>query len=82
MNPSDIEKQVREILAEELDVSIEKVVLAARLAEDLNMDSFAAIEMAFALEDKFSIKIPDVDIAKVKTVKDVVDYITGRCGKS
>jgi acyl carrier protein len=49
------------------------------LVEDMNMDSFRAIEMAFALEEKFNISIPDSDISTVKTVQDVISYIQTRC---
>ena len=38
-------------------------------------DSLDAVELNMALEDNFSIKIPDEDIAKMKTVADVVAYI-------
>ncbi|MEI6438386.1 MAG: acyl carrier protein [Candidatus Omnitrophota bacterium] len=80
MNAQDIEQQVKAILADKLDAAPEKITPDARLAEDLNMDSFAAIEMAFALEEKFYLKIPDSDIMAVKTVRDVVDYIQRRRG--
>ncbi len=75
MSYSEVEEQVKDVLAEKLNKGKDTIVPNAQLVEDLGMDSFGAIEMVFELEDKFHIKIPDTDIGKAKTVKDVVDYV-------
>ena len=74
-NYAHVEQTVREVLAKELKMDVANVKSEALLAEDLRMDSFAAIETAFALEEKFSIQIPNEALSSVKTVKDIVDYI-------
>ena len=75
MTPAEIEAKVKTIMAEKLDVNIANVKLESSLVNDLGMDSFGSIEMVFELEDAFGIKIPDADIVKAVTVKDIVDYI-------
>lgn len=78
MDYSVVEAQVKKIIAEKLNIDVSRIGLDSRLVDDLAMDSFGSIEMAFELEEKFNIKIPDADIAQVKTVKDIVDYVVAR----
>ena len=82
MTPSEIASKVKSILASKLDVSLAKLDMDSRLIEDLGMDSFGAIEMAFELEDVFSVKIPDADLQKALTVRDIVDYIVSRVSET
>jgi acyl carrier protein len=78
MDYSVVETQVKKIIAEKLNIDANRISLDSRLVDDLAMDSFGSIEMAFELEEKFNIKIPDADIAQVKIVKDIVDYVASR----
>lgn len=43
-------EKMREIIAETLNCDLEKVTMEARLAEDLEADSLAAVELSMALE--------------------------------
>ncbi len=67
--------QVKEIIVETLSCDAEQVVPEARLAEDLEADSLAAVELSMALEEAFGLKIEDEEVAKFKTVADIVAYI-------
>ena len=49
-----------------------------RLVEDLGLDSFGSVEIAFELEEKFDLKIPDAALYEAKTVKNIVDYIASQ----
>jgi len=71
-----VEVIVKDILADKLNVDKNKIASQSDLANDLGMDSFGAIEVVFELEDKFDIKIPEEDIRKVKTVGDIVTYVS------
>ena len=51
------------------------VTLEATLTEDLGADSLDAVELNMALEEAFGAEIPDEQLEKMKTVKDIVDYI-------
>ena len=75
MTYAEIETTVKEVLAKQLTMEIGKINLESRLVEDLGIDSFGSVEVAFELEEKFNIKIPDAALYEAKTVKNIVDYI-------
>jgi acyl carrier protein len=75
MDTLEIEKSVKEVLASYFKLNIDQIHLDSNLRDDLGMDSFGSIELAFALEEKFGINIPDDRITLIVTVKDVIDYI-------
>ena len=75
MDKKEIERKVREILADRLDTTIDKVLPSSRLIDDLGMDSMKAIEVMFELKDILLIDVADNDFMKVKTVADVVKLI-------
>ena len=70
----DFEK-VRDIIVETLSCDADKVTLEARLADDLEADSLAAVELSMALEEAFGVSISDEDLPTLKTVGDVVKYL-------
>ncbi len=75
MPKRNIEQRVREILSKKLDVKLEDIHANTRLAEDLGVDSFGAVELMFEIEEAFELKIPDSDIEHVRTVSDIVAYV-------
>ncbi len=52
------------------DVSPEKT-----FTDDLDIDSLSMVEIAVQAEDRFGVKIPDDELANLKTVADAVAYI-------
>ena len=77
----DFEK-VKEIIVETLSCDADKVTPDARLAEDLEADSLAAVELSMALEEEFGVTIADEELPNMKTVGDLVKYLgtgAGRC---
>ena len=75
---ANIEETVRKIVAEQLGVDLEKVVLDASFIDDLGADSLDTVELVMALEEEFDQEIPDEDAEKIRTVRDAVDYIQSR----
>ena len=69
-------EQVRNVIAESLGCDVEKVTLEAKLQEDLEADSLAAVELTMALEDATGIAIDDEALPTLKTVGDIVNYLT------
>jgi acyl carrier protein len=78
MDYAAVELTVKEVLADKLNKNINDITPGMLLLEDLGMDSFGSIETIFELEEKFNLKIPDSDLEKVKTVKDIVDYVSSK----
>ena len=71
----EIEKKVKEIIKSQLEVSEDKLKPEASFIDDLKADSLAVVELVLALEEAFSIEIPDEDTEQIKTVKDAIEYI-------
>jgi len=69
--------RVRKVIVDQLKVSEDEVTPQATFA-DLNADSLAIVEMVMALEEEFSVEIPDEDAEKLKTVGDAVAYLESR----
>lgn len=67
--------EVKEILAEQLDVDIDSIELSSNLADDLGADSLDAIDIVMTIEDEYSIEVPDEAVEAMKTVEDIVNYI-------
>ena len=73
---SDAAAKVKEIIANELGVEIEKVTDGASFVEDLGADSLDTVELVMAFEEEFSIEIPDEDAEKMQTVGDAIRYLS------
>jgi len=76
----NIEQRVKEILCEQLDVSMGKVVPEADLVDDLGADSLDTVELVMAFEEEFNFEIADEDAERLKTVGDVVAYLKKKAG--
>ena len=70
-----VEDKVKEIIVKQLEVSPEQVRPEASFTDDLKADSLAVVELVLALEEAFSIEIPDEDTEQIRTVKDAIEYI-------
>ena len=75
MDRAEIETRVKKVLAEQLAVDEQQVVPDARFAEDLNADSLDLVEAVLALEEEWSIEIPEDEMESVKTVGQAVDLV-------
>jgi acyl carrier protein len=70
-----VEERVKKIIAEQLGVEEDEVTPEASFVEDLGADSLDTVELVMALEEEFSIEIPDEDAEKILTVGKALDYI-------
>lgn len=68
-------EKVKEIVAENLGADINTLTEETSFKEDLGADSLDLFEMVMALEEAFNVEIPSEDLEKIKTIKDVKDYI-------
>ena len=72
----EIASKVKEIIIEELGVYAEKVTDQASFIDDLGADSLDTVELVMAFEEEFDLEIPDEDAEKMRTVADVVSYVS------
>lgn len=70
-----LSQQLLELTAEQLSVAPAQLVRDASLAEDLGLDSLAAIEWGMAIEDAFGISMPEDAMEHVSTYGDVQELV-------
>ncbi len=68
-------EEVKDILAENLDLDPNTIEMTSDLATDLGADSLDAIDIVMSLEDQYGIEVPDSAIENMKTVEDIVNFI-------
>jgi acyl carrier protein len=73
--PEETAGKIKALIAEQLGVDIEKVTNEASFIEDLGADSLDTVELVMALEEEYGVDIPDEDVEKVTTVKDMLAYV-------
>jgi len=72
---SSLEKDVIDIVVEQLGVDATDVTLEKSFIEDLYADSLDLTELIMMFEERFGFEISEEDAEKLKTVGDVIDYI-------
>ena len=75
---SEIQDQVKKIVVDHLGIDESKVVPEAKFIDDLGADSLDTVELVMAFEEEFEVEIPDDAAEKIQTVKDAVDFISGK----
>ena len=70
-----LEDKVKEIIVDQLGVDADEITNEASFIDDLGADSLDTVELVMALEEEFSMEIPDEEAEKIKTVGDAVEYI-------
>ena len=67
--------EVKEILADMLEINADEIELTSSLTDDLGADSLDAIDIVMSVEDQYGIEVPDEIIKSMKTVEDIVSFI-------
>lgn len=63
------------VLADVAGVDPAEVTADKQLADDLELDSLAMVEVTVAVEDTFGAKVPDDVASQFRTVGDVATYL-------
>lgn len=71
----EVFEKVREIVSDQLSVDAADVQPESSFANDLGADSLDTVELVMALEEEFSIEIPDEAAEGIATVQDAVNFI-------
>jgi acyl carrier protein len=77
---SSLEKDVIDIVVEQLGVDAADVTLEKSFIEDLNADSLDLTELIMTFEERFGFEITEEEAEKLKTVGDVVAFIQKKKG--
>lgn len=67
--------QVKQLIAEKMEVEPSKVTLDASFRKDLGADSLDTYELIYAIEEEMGITIPDEKANEFETVRDAVEYL-------
>ena len=68
-------EEMKKIVVDTLSCDEDKVTMEASLTEDLEADSLDAVELNMAREEACGVSIPDDELANLKTVGDIFNYI-------
>ena len=72
-NVVNVEKEVRDLIADIIEMDPNEISPDAHLVEDLGMDSMMALEILASLEKKFKIRIPEDELPKITTLNKAIE---------
>ena len=68
-------EKVRQLLADQLEISPDEISMDTNILEDLGADSLDVVELITSLEEEYGIVITDEAIRELYTVREVVEFI-------
>ena len=68
-------KRLQKIVGEQLNIESTRVKLDADFVKDLGADSLDVVELILTIEYEFDLNIEDRYASKIKTIRDVLNYI-------
>ena len=68
-------EKIQAMLAEALNLPLEKVTADAKIVDDLGADSLDVVELLSQLEEEYGIVVPDDQAENLVTVADVANAI-------
>ncbi|MGH3912389.1 MAG: acyl carrier protein [Pseudonocardiaceae bacterium] len=75
MTNEEILRGFAEIVNEVAGIDTKEITEDKSFVDDLDIDSLSMVEIAVQVEDRFDVKVPDEELANLKTVGDAVDYV-------
>ncbi len=81
MERDELLKKIKSISSDKLSISEDQVTEEASFIDDLGADSLDTVELVMALEDEFTLDIPDEEAEKLTTVGKAMDYILAHLSK-
>jgi acyl carrier protein len=73
-----INEKVIDIIVDKLGVDRSEVTPEAVFVDDLGADSLDLVELIMAMEEEFGMEIADEDAEKLRTVQDVITFVSAR----
>ena len=78
MQREDIARIINSFLGEEFEVEESKLVPEALLTDDLGIESLDFVDIVVIIEQEFGFKATRDEMAKVRTLEDMYNYIEQR----
>ena len=76
LSRDEVLELIRAHLSTELGADASAIGEGTRFKEDLEADSLDLVELVMELEDRYGIRIPDEQAAKIHTVGQAADFVT------
>jgi len=73
----NLEKELRSLIAEIIEIEEDKITPEANFVEDLGMDSMMALEILAAIEKRYKLRIPEEHLTKITNLKEVTEVTRG-----
>ncbi len=73
-----MEEKVIDIIVDKLGVDRAEVTPEAVFVDDLGADSLDLVELIMAMEEEFGMEIADEYAEKLRTVQDVINFVSAR----
>ncbi|MGI5842081.1 MAG: acyl carrier protein [Christensenellales bacterium] len=67
--------RIRTIIAQQLNISLDKVLPTSRIIQDLGADSLDIVELLMTLEEEFGIVVSDEQAQALVTIQDISNLI-------
>ncbi|MGW4882233.1 phosphopantetheine-binding protein [Streptomyces sp. NPDC004262] len=77
MNPSYVEKRVKEILTQEMGDAAPKEINNRMLLSYLDFDELSVTELVMQFEEEFAMEMEEEEFNKCVIVQDLIDLIMG-----
>ena len=77
----DLFEKLKKLIAENLEIDVEKITLDSSFRQDLGADSLETYELVYAIEEELGISIPDEKANEFETVKDALTYLQSELAK-
>jgi NADH dehydrogenase (ubiquinone) 1 alpha/beta subcomplex 1 len=75
LSENEIVERVINVVKNFDKVDPKKVSPTSTFKTDLGLDSLDAVEVVMAMEEEFSIEIPDADADNIKSTQDAIEYV-------
>ena len=71
-------EEMKEMIAEQLNCEESSITETTSFKDDLGADSLDLFELVMALEEKYEVEIPSEELAELKTVGAVMEYLKNK----
>jgi acyl carrier protein len=75
MTSSEIAREIRSIVAEILELSVDQITLDQTMNQLMQIDSVAMLEILLAIERRFGIDIQETELQGITNLEQVIDLI-------
>ncbi|WP_432080193.1 acyl carrier protein [Streptomyces sp. WAC 04229] len=73
-------EQLRDLVAEVLDLDVADVTDDAHFVDDLDVDSLMALEITVRLEREYGVRLAENELSAITTLQGTYDLLQGKLG--